>query len=68
MKSAVFNYKHNTLIIPTTFFVGSNELTEKIACKNITTCNSKNELLCSTFTKKIAGGGGADTGIVAQLN
>lgn len=69
MKSAVFNYKHNTIAIPTTFFVGSDELKEKIAYKNITTCNSKNELLCSSFTKKKKmQGRGADTGIVAQPN
>lgn len=57
MKSAVFNYKHNTIIIPTNFFAGSNELKEKIACKNITTCNNKNEPLYTTSILKKWGGG-----------
>lgn len=67
MKSAVLNYKHNTVIIPTNFFVGSNELKEKIACKYITTCNNKNEPLYTTSIKKKKARGG-DMGIVAQVN
>jgi hypothetical protein len=56
-------------------FVGSNELKEKIACKNITTCNNKKELLCSTFkgnkrkkTKKEGETYPPTMGIVAQEN
>lgn len=57
LKSAVFNYQHNTIITLPASFVGSKELKEKIAYENITTCNNKNELPCSTLKENRRGRG-----------
>lgn len=68
MKSAVFYYKHDTIILATNSFVGSNKLKEKIAYENITRCNNESELLCSTFKERQKRKHTPAMGIVAQAS